>query len=153
MAFSLHSATSIQKLFVSSDHLCPPRDSKLYVSHIYSHVLRGTCTGGKFKLAVHNASAAVTSSGKEQKMGKCTDGQPALPNPERSQEMHDSWQLYAGMGGGTCTEATLNHQYCLDKMALGGPRFMPTQTWRVILALGLKVEKTNLGSSVGYIRH
>lgn len=30
----------------------------------------------------------------------------ALPSSERSQEMHDSWQLCAGMGGGMCTEWT-----------------------------------------------
>lgn len=86
-------------------------------------------------------------------MGKCMDGKPALPNPERSQEMHNSWQLYAGTGGGTHAEGTLNHRHCSDKMALGGPRFMPTQTRRVTLALGLKVEKTNPRSSVGYIWH
>lgn len=31
---------------------------------------------------------------------------PALPSSERSQEMHDSWQLCAGIGGGMCTERT-----------------------------------------------
>lgn len=125
----------------------------IHVSHIYPHLLLGTCTGGKFRFVVHESSAAVTSSGKEQKMGKCMDGKPALPNSERSEEMHDSWQLYAGMRGETCTEETLNHRHCSDKMALGGPRFMPTQTWRVTLALGLKEEKTNPRSSVGYIWH
>ena len=125
----------------------------IHVSHIYPHLLLDTCTGGKLRLAVHNSSAAVTSSGKEQKMGKCMDGKPALPNSERSQEMRDFWQLYAGMGGGTCTEGTLNHRHCSDKMALGGPRFMPTQTRRVTLALGLKVEKTNSRSRVGYMWH
>lgn len=86
-------------------------------------------------------------------MGERMGGKPALPNAERSQEMHGSWQLYTGMGGGTCTEGTLNHWHCSDKMALGGPRFMPTQTQRVTLALGLKLEKTNPRSSVGYIWH
>lgn len=69
------------------------------VSHIYSHLLSGTYAGGKLWLAVHNSSAAVTSSGKEQKMRKRMDGNPAPPNSERSQEMHDIWQPYAGMGG------------------------------------------------------
>lgn len=95
----------------------------------------------------------MTSSGKEQKIGKCVDDKSALPNAERSEKMHDSWQLWAGIGEETFTEETLNHRHCLNKMALGGPRFMPTQTWRVTLALGLIVKKTNSCSSVGYLWH
>lgn len=86
-------------------------------------------------------------------MEKCINGRPALPNSERSQEMHNSWQLYAGMGEGKFTEGTLNHWHCSDKMALGVPRFMPTQTQRVTLALGLKVEKINPYSSVSCVWH
>lgn len=127
----------------------------IHVSHSYPHLFLGTCNWWEAHINCpqFHSTAAVTSSGKEQKMGKCMDGKPALPNSERSQEMHDSWQLYAGMRGGTCTEETLNHRHCSGKMALGGPRFMPTQTRRVTLALGLKVEKTNPYSSAGYIWH
>lgn len=89
----------------------------VHVSHIYSDLLLVTCAGAvrlywTLGLAVHNSSAAVTSSGKEQKTGKCVDDKCALPNAERSEKMHDSWQLWAGIGGETFTDETLNHKHC-----------------------------------------
>lgn len=78
----------------------------IQVSHMYPHLLLSICSSGKLGWAVRNSSAAVTSSGKQQKMGKYMGSNPPLPSSERSQEMHDSWQLCAGMGGGMCTEWT-----------------------------------------------
>lgn len=71
----------------------------IQVSHTYPHLLLSICRSGKLRLVLHKSSAAVTSSGKQQKMGKYMGSKPALPSSERSQEMHDSWQLCAGMGG------------------------------------------------------
>lgn len=73
---------------------------------MYPHLLLSICSSGKLRLIAHNSSAAVTSSGKQQKMRKCMGIKPALPSSERSQDMHDSWQLCAGLGGGMCPEWT-----------------------------------------------
>lgn len=115
MTFSLHSATPIQSYMCLLTISLTEGFKSTHVSLIYSHLLLGTCTGGKLRLAVHNSSATVTSSGKEQKMGERMGGKPALPNTERSQEMRGSWQLYTGMGGGTCAEGTLNNYIVLTR--------------------------------------
>lgn len=128
----------------------------IHVNHMYSHLLLLTCAC----VAVGNTwiSCPQLFRGSDLQWEgaenlKVLDDKSSLPNAERPGEVHDSWQLSAGIGGGAYTEETLNHQHCSDKMALGSPTFMPTQTWRVTLALGLKDEKTNSHSSVGYIWH
>lgn len=128
----------------------------IHVNHIYSHLLLVTYAGVTVVNTWISCPQLFCRSDLQwegAEIWKVLDDKSALPNAERPEEKHDSWQLSAGIWGGACTEETLNHQHCSDKMALGGPRFMPTQTWRVTLALGLKVEKTNSHSSAGYIWH
>mgnify|MGYP001853101167 CR=1 FL=1 len=114
----------------------------IHVNHIYSHLLLVTYAGVTVVNTWISCPQLFCRSDLQwegAEIWKVLDDKSALPT--------------AGIGGGACTEETLNHQHCSDKMALGGPRFMPTQTWRVTLALGLKVEKTNSHSSAGYIWH